>query len=169
MAFQKGHKVSEETKRKLRKAGQKRNHSEQTKRKISQSLKGGKHSESTKQKISQSMIGNKNTFGHTLAKEHKEKISHARKNIFVGAKAPGWKDGRFERGGRILIMIPEHPHAQIGGYVLRSRLVMEKMLGRYLKPCEVVHHINAIVGDDRPENLQLFPNKSAHTKFHRNL
>ena len=44
---------------------------------------------------------------------------------------------------------------------------MEKMLGRYLKPEEVVHHKNKLRDDDSPKNLKLFANKSKHIKFHK--
>jgi len=67
-----------------------------------------------------------------------------------------------EIGGIIKLRDSEH----CGGYVKRSRLVMEKKLGRFLKPEEVVHHINGIKDDDRPENLRLFPSKSKHMSFH---
>jgi hypothetical protein len=46
---------------------------------------------------------------------------------------------------------------------------MEQHFGRYLRPEEVVHHINNIVNDDRPENLQLFESNSEHAKFHNSL
>jgi len=58
--------------------------------------------------------------------------------------------------GYVLISVPGHPAAQSGhNYVAEHRLVMEKLLGRYLEPHETVHHINGIPGDNRPENLQL--------------
>jgi hypothetical protein len=39
-------------------------------------------------------------------------------------------------------------------------------LGRHLQPDEIVHHINGIVNDDRPENLAVMT-QSEHAKLHR--
>lgn len=43
--------------------------------------------------------------------------------------------------------------------------MVEQSLGRYLRPEEVVHHINGDVSDNRLENLQLFANNAEHKAF----
>jgi uncharacterized protein (DUF1330 family) len=102
-------------------------------------IKGKHHSLKTKRKISEGRIGNKYS----------------------------WKGGRtIATEGYVLIYNPAHPHKQISKYVLEHRLVMEKHLGRYLTPKEIVHHINGIPDDNRPENLMLFKNSKEHTRFH---
>lgn len=158
MPFQKGHQIN---------VG--RNCSQGEKRKISQSMMGKKNalghrqSEEHKRKRSQSLMGNKNHLGFKHSEETKQKMSEARK----GPKHSQWKGGQYKSSeGRIMVVASEHPFTHKNGYILRSHLVLEKILGRYLKREEIVHHINEIVDDDSPDNLQLFPNQDAHTKFH---
>ena len=82
-------------------------------------------------------------------------------------KHPQWKGGRLKRqSGYIIILNHSHPYNR-NGYVREHRLVMENYLGRYLKPEEVVHHINGIRDDNRLENLQLFANNLLHNLFHK--
>lgn len=122
-------------------------------------MTGTTHTEETKKKIG---IKSK---GHKASEETKRKMSEAHK----GSKPNNWKGGQSKAiDGSILIYLPKHPFAKRNGYVLRYRLVMEKKLGRYLKQEEVVHHIKDI-DNDQLENLQLFPNHSAHMKFHNSI
>lgn len=79
-----------------------------------------------------------------------------------GPDAGNWKGGRqrCKRDGYIRVYAPGHPFAvkatnAVGGYVLEHRLVMEKVIGRYMHPDEDVNHINGIKDDNRPENLRL--------------
>lgn len=67
--------------------------------------------------------------------------------------------------GRVAIYCPEHPGANNRGYILNSRFVMEKHLGRMLQTAEEVHHKNGDKLDDSFSNLQLMT-KSEHTKHH---
>jgi len=95
-------------------------------------------------------------------------LEKARKAIIkanTGRRAWNFKGRKLCRG-YILIYKPEHPNAtgKNHKYILEHRLVMEKVIGRYLYPYEVVHHINGIKDDNRPENLELLPNNSVHNK-----
>lgn len=87
--------------------------------------------------------------------------SHRRK----GAKSNHWKGGKIERNGYVKLLLPDHPMADTLGYYPEHRYVIEQHLGRYLLPCEVVHHRNEQKGDNRLENLQLMydhQHKSLH-------
>lgn len=76
-----------------------------------------------------------------------------------------WKGGRTKHpAGYILVMCKNHPYAYTKGQVLEHRLVMEKHLGRYLLPKEIVDHLNGIKDDNRIENLVLFNGQSDHIK-----
>ena len=51
---------------------------------------------------------------------------------------------------------------------LVHRWVAEKKLGRKLKPWEIAHHKNRKKGDNRPQNLWVFPNQEEHDRIHKN-
>ena len=76
-----------------------------------------------------------------------------------------WKGGITERNGRIYVRMPKHPRAN-NGYVRRSHLVMEKKLGRYLKPWEIVHHKDENKSNDSASNLEVLT-LAEHIKIHK--
>jgi len=67
--------------------------------------------------------------------------------------------------GHIAVKVDEHPFSDARGYVRLHRLIMEKHLGRFLRPDELVHHINEKTLDNRIENLQVMT-KQDHVKLH---
>ncbi|QNK82564.1 HNH endonuclease signature motif containing protein [Nakamurella sp. PAMC28650] len=74
-----------------------------------------------------------------------------------------WNGGRtVDKSGYILLKDDDHPYRSAAGYVREHRVVMEQELGRYLSPGEVVDHINGVKGDNRLENLRVFPTNAAH-------
>lgn len=85
-----------------------------------------------------------------------------------GELASNWRGGRRlanKRQGYYYVYSPTHPHCTTSGYVMEHILVAEKKIGRYLKRGEVVHHVNHIKSDNRPENL-LVMTRSEHVHHH---
>jgi len=77
-----------------------------------------------------------------------------------------WTGGKILHHGYYLIKFREHPRADNRGYVPEHVLIMEKKIGRFLLPNEIVHHINYNTQDNRIKNLQLLTN-SKHAVLHR--
>lgn len=66
---------------------------------------------------------------------------------------------------RKFIYLPGHP-CSARGIIIYARWVMEKKMRRFLKPTEIVHHINRNTLDDRIENLRVFVSRSTHQFVH---
>ena len=116
---------------------------------------GKKQKESSKKLLSIAHTGKE------LSEEHKQKLSAVRKG-----KSHGWcKKRRIDEKGYILLWKPEHPMSNNTGYVFEHRLVMAEKLGRTIHKEEIVHHLNEVKDDNRPENLELH-SRSTHAKHH---
>lgn len=111
--------------------------------------------------------GKKGKLSASFGRKHTVEELAKMKGNSRGENNPMWTGGTCLHAlGYIWIYAPKHPFANSHNYVLEHRLVMESVLGRYLQPNEVVHHINEQKGDNRPENLMVFSSKRDHTKYH---
>lgn len=121
------------------------------------------------------------SFGKKLSKEFKEKCrqrqngkswspsTQFKTGEHAGANHPRWKGGISISNKRVYILKRDHPFAGKQGYILKSRLIVEKYLGRHLDPKEIVHHIDFNPLNNVPENLFVFEHRNAHCVFHRYL
>ena len=135
-------------------------------------------------KLSKAMKGNRNALGAVYSEEqrarrsasmmgsHRSDKSRTKQSEFWKGRNKGplnfnWKGGKYMANGYVRAYSPEHPFADVQGYVFEHRLVMEAHLGRTLLPGEVVHHVNGIADDNRIENLMLFSSNGEHRKNHK--
>ena len=84
----------------------------------------------------------------------------------AGHKAPHLTALNKERNPKLAL---EADAVRRGNYnTHHHRNIMEKIIGRKLKPNEDVHHINGIHDDNRPENLAVMTH-SEHLRLHWQL
>ena len=169
--FQIGHSVPQWIKEKIRKETKGKHFSPKTEIKKGQKLAlGVKRSKKFREEVGKRTKG-KHLSPKTEIKpgQHLSKLTEFKKGVVQPKmeKSSNWKGGKSkDLKGYILIYQPQHPNSKKSGYILEHRLVMEKYLGRYLQRKEIVHHKNLDKGDNKIENLFLFPNDRLHTYFH---
>lgn len=144
-------------------------HTEEIKEKIRISKIGKKLSQEHIEKLRKSHIGKPSpNKGKKFSEQHKINLSLAHLGKNSNNSHYRWKGGKVTRNGYVYILSPYHPSAKKDRYIKRARLIMEKHIGRFLTPYEIVHHINKIKNDDRIKNLQIVT-RSEHNQIHNNL
>lgn len=83
-----------------------------------------------------------------------------------GSLNGAWLVGRhIDLDGYALVPAPEgHPHARVSGQMLEHRLAAERKEGRYLRPSEVVDHIDGLHLHNDPSNLRVFASNAEHLR-----
>ena len=86
-----------------------------------------------------------------------------------GEKHPNWRGGKIiDKDGYVLVHKRTHPFCNADGYIREHRLVIEKIIGRYLSPTEKVHHTSK-KNDNRAQKLMAFKTQTAHLRFEKDL
>jgi len=77
-----------------------------------------------------------------------------------------WKGGlHVKKSGHVLRKAASHPHRNRLGYVPEHRLIIEKELGGFLLPFEVVHHKDHVPANNELANLRLFCGRDEHDLY----
>jgi len=150
---------SQETKEKIRQKALGRKMSENTRLAILKAHLGSKHSESAKQKMREKKIGKSSI----TDEGRKGIIASNRKRC--KEKSSNWKGGKMiHSAGYKLIRMPEHYRASKNGYVFEHILIWERIYNKKVPKGYVIHHLNGIKDDNRPENLCIISKKD-HMKI----
>lgn len=95
-----------------------------------------------------------------IAKRVAARKANPNVTILRGADHPRFKNGTTSKHLGYRIVSDGH-----GKQRFEHRVVMERILGRKLRPDENVHHKNGIKTDNRPENLEVLSHQE-HAREH---
>jgi len=88
-------------------------------------------------------------------------------NMPTGKDSWNFKTGVALYGtGYLYKLSPNHPNRDQNGRVAVHRLKMEKRIKRYLRPKELVHHIDGDKTNNKISNLLLFSGNKEHLQWH---
>jgi len=103
---------------------------------------------------------------------HRRNKKHTKESILkmTGENHHMWNGGQKKHnGGYVLIYNPLHPTAKKYPYVLEHVLIAEKVLGKYIPPKAIVHHINEDKKDNIPCNLVICEDRAYHNFIHMRM
>jgi HNH endonuclease len=87
-----------------------------------------------------------------------------------GSDSPMWKGGRYvASSGYVFVWQPEHPRADVNGYVYEHILVASRVLGKPLPAHADVHHVNEVKHENVPGNLVICEDRAYHLLLHTRL
>jgi len=84
-----------------------------------------------------------------------------------GEDSPGWKGGKYRHNGnmgRVLVRVPNHKRSGSNGYVPRSIIIAEGILGKSLPKGTIVHHYGKIDDDTK---IVVCENIAYHNLLHQ--
>lgn len=76
-----------------------------------------------------------------------------------------WEKGFIDKNGYRRVFVPRHPRSNRAGAVYEHILVMELVLGRWVRSGEHIHHLDGDKANNSPDNLKLY-SQEAHLKLH---
>lgn len=101
-----------------------------------------------------------------IKREVKTRTRHEAICLRFNRRNPNWGLGRKKvAGGYIEVWAPDHPKANKRGYIREHVLIWEKTHGEPLPEGYIIHHLNGITDDNRPENFVALP-KRIHDTGH---
>ena len=73
----------------------------------------------------------------------------------------------YNSEGHVKVYAPNHSGSNKVGSILKSRMIVEDILGKSIPKNAEVHHVNNIKDDDRPTNYVLCQDRAYHMLLHQ--
>lgn len=87
----------------------------------------------------------------------------------TGVNNPNWHGGIRMNGPYVQVSSPEHPRSGDFGYVNCHLLVAERILGKFLPPDAVIHHVDENPSNNDPSNLVICQDRAYHNLLHQRI